>query len=445
MINDEKNINNVNGSSNMFDDNLFNTSSDSLFGSADNLFGSANDLFSNNENVSSNVNNNEGNNQSQENSLEEQPQEINTLQNEPATLKDTKTESNKKVKKEKSKDKKKRNHKKLFIILGVIVLVMLLAAAGVCGILYYKKISVKLATPTLKIDQINETVVLNATENLKAEKYEFVVSQDDGTEFSIVTKSNKKELNLSNYKKLTVKVRCLGKISKAHSNYSVTKTVYNKVKLKMSTVFVDGLTEVIKDDAVVGYKTNNNYQDDYLSWESVKNASKYYVYYKADIEKDEVSKFEVQQAQGTITFGLSQVYSAGGAGCYNISVVAIPENEEYFEASDYYNVKVIEYFAQQDKVLHAELDNTNMLTIYTNNTSATKFALTFNYGVVLGVVEHQIIVEDLNKENAEYLGNPAIKYSVNISEFIKNELQEISIIVLGDGKYSTNSESFVIN
>lgn len=375
-----------------------------------------------------------------------QKQEEKIEESEPV-VEDNSEENTEEVKKEKTvKTKNKKGKKKLKLIICGVILLLLLGGGAFFGISYYNKISVKLETPTLKIEKMSNKVILEATEVENAESYEFVVSIDDATPITLKSEKNKKELDVANYKKIVVKVRCLGKVKKANSDFSIEQTLSNKIKLKMNNVFVDGLTEIKDGQNVISYKTDDNVSDDIISWESVKNASKYYVYYKVDIDKDEVKKYEVEQTEGKIEFSLIKLYQENGAGYYNISVVAIPENDEHYEMSDYSEIKIIEYYTKQEKITSAELNKENkILTIYTDLLfNASKFALSFNYGVMSGVIEHQLIVDDLTKEEVIKNGQSALKFTVNISEFLKEDIVNISVIVLGDGKYSTNSDSYTV-
>lgn len=429
---------NLPDSSDMFDDDLFGTTSNDIFGTSEDLFSSAsNDLFNLKQETENKKQDDEENEQFEEIEIQENlnEPEISDLE------KIDKKEKNKKKKKQ-PKEKKKSKAKRALILCSIF-LILILGFGGACGFLYYRKISVKLQTPTINIEKVSdEKIILEASQVANAVGYEFVVSIDDAKPIILKSEKNRKELDLTSFKKIEAKVRCLGKIGKAHSNYSEEELETNKIKLQMSTVFVNGLTEIKENEKVVSYKTSKDlYSDDNITWEAVSNAKEYRIYYGVDIEKSEV-KFKTTQK---CVYNLSEILKENGAGLYNISVVAIPENSDYYMASEPSDMKVIEYYTQQESIIFADLKENNVLTIYTDLLfNANQFSLSFNYGIINGVVEHKLVVEDLIKEELLYGGKLSLKFTVNITEFLKNDLESLSIIVLGDGKYSTNSSRYII-
>ena len=161
------------------------------------------------------------------------------------------------------------------------------------------------------------------------------------------------------------------------------------------------------------------------------NAEYYLVRYGAD--KTE----KIQSGNGSSTFNLNTIYKYG-AGVYQISVIAVPSEDSYYTNSEPEKVITIEYYDKQSKVTNLDYNSeTKNLTfqILIDSNYGNEFDLYITQ-VGAQATEYKVYLNEC--ETVEEDG--ILKVTANLSHIVKGDLQEISIITLGDGVYSQNSE-----
>ena len=333
----------------------------------------------------------------------------------------------KKVKKsEVSKKPKNKRKKIIFALCAVATLAVIGAVVGI--VLVNNQNNQKLETPNLEVAQLYNRTILKTTEISGAVSYEFEVTSKSGSKTSLTSTSNVIELSsyLNQAGEFSVRVRAFGKGSGATSDFSNIVDIVNYVQLKAPKIFVNNL---ISSNEV--YKTNDNLADDILVWNDVPNAEYYLVRYGAD--KTE----KIQSGNGSSTFNLNTIYKYG-AGVYQISVIAVPSEDSYYTNSEPEKVITIEYYDKQSKVTNLDYNSeTKNLTfeILIDSNYGNEFDLYITQ-VGAQATEYKVYLNEC--ETVEEDG--ILKVTANLSHIVKGDLQEISIITLGDGVYSQNSE-----
>lgn len=376
-----------------------------------------------------------------EEQIEEQPnvaQEINNT--EPQEVKENSTNKSKKQpktpKKQKEPKVKKPLSKTALIILSVIATVVLALIVVIAGLML-KNIAYnrKLSAPSLTVEQLYNGTVLEVSKIDGAVSYEFEIKKlSDNTISTIKSSSNILELNsyLNQVGEYSVKVRALGRGSGATSDYSETVEFDNYKQLSKPQIFINNLD---KQNNTL-YKTNSQTNDDTISWNSVANASKYIVRYGVNLSNGTIASMEQAQKQGEVVFDLSKIYK-NGPGSYQISVIAVPENNSYYLQSDYEQIITVEYYASMDNVSVAK---------YNKTTKALSFELLVgsNYGNEFslsiisqsGTTEHKIYLDKCNvTEN-----NSMVVVTTSLEQIELPENFEMKLTTIGDGRFSTNSE-----
>lgn len=356
--------------------------------------------------------------------------------------KEPKPEKTPKQKKE-SLFKRIKNNKRLAIGLVIAFGVIVLGGGITAGVLVNQANNKKLLTPTLSVIQLYNGTILDIEYQAGVTRYEFVITDATGKTNTYTSKESTLEMShyLNQPGNFSVKARVYGKGSGATSDYCSAISFTNYVQLETPNVFINNLDKILSDGVVQGYKNNTNLADDTISWDSVKNASKYYVRYGVDTTKNVVVYEEViPQSEGTISFPLSKIYEKG-TGRYQISVIAIPAENSNYLKSNYEQIYSVEYYAKQSKV-----ENAN----YNKETKTLTFALPVaNFGS-----EYDLFISYASetKEHKIYLEQAEVSTSNGVT-FVTCSLQQIAsgdilsmtIVTLSDGAYSTNSEAAIVN
>lgn len=352
-----------------------------------------------------------------------------------------KTEKPKKEKPQKDKapkEKKKRNKKKIVIIILLIVFVLACAGGGAAAlVLINKENNKKLSTPVLDVVQLYSGTVLTTNKIEGATKYEFVITDSNGKTTPISSTTNSLELGsyLNQPGNYSAKARVFGKGEGATSDYTETINFKCYVMLETPKVFVNYLDEIAN-----GYKTNSNLEDDTLSWDAVKNAEKYLVRYGADLESGEVKSIEVEATANEVKFSLNELYK-NGTGLYQISVIAIPNDETYYLKSEAGSVFNVEYYAQQTQVQSASYNReskTLTFQIFEKGNYGNEFGLYITYAS--GIKEHKIYLNQV----ITTISDGVVTIETNIAQLVSGDILNMTIITLSDGAYSTNSQAKVV-
>ena len=347
--------------------------------------------------------------------------------------KEDKKQNNKKIQKNADKtpkDKAKNGKKKrvfltiaicLILVIGIVVAILLLGG---------KKNTDRLLTPKFEVlDLANETLIrVEAVEGAKGYKY-FVYDENLNEIFSQAINEDYLELAslLKQSGKYYVRVQTLGAEENQNSKISdyVEYVKYNP--LKVSNFYVNGLDVEYGDDGNIKYNINENFDDDFISWQSVKEAEMYYVCYGANVEDAELLMYEIENTEGTITFNLQNIFE-NGVGEYRVSVVAIAKENSYYANTNF-------LCNEQDLitvVYTAKLDSP--INVAYNVESET---LTFRYYYVpMFDGEFEILIKYKSEQKNYILKGDKLTqngnlYSVFLGEINSGEVMSISIRALG--------------
>lgn len=354
-----------------------------------------------------------------------------------------KKEKVKKVKTPKQKNISRKSSKKKLIIILVCVIV-LAAGGGVAGwfLLGNKGNDNKLQTPTLKVEQLYNGTVLEASKIESAVSYEFELTNlsDNSKENLPLFSKNVVELKsyLSKVGSYSVKVRALGKTTKAHSDYSEPVTFKNYKQLQ--TPQIDVLNMNVNSENSLLYKTNEDtapegITNDKISWSAVANADYYVVRYGANIENETINTIIVDKQDGMVNFDLNKIYN-NGTGSYQISVVAMPAEDSYYLASEYQKIVTVEYYSQRDDIEEAD---------YNKETKILEFRLDSDKMLYGNEFEVYLTYANETKEHKIYLDKcekvDNLTYRTSLYQIDNGNVVSIRIKTLGDGRYSTDSNA----
>ena len=347
-----------------------------------------------------------------------------------------------KVKKEK-KPRKKISKKMLILIIG-ICFSFVMAVGCLSSVFILKELRVpKLSAPTIKVVQLFNGTVLQASSIEEAIAYEFEITNHANKTSTYRSSKNSLELRtyLNQGGEYSVRVRALGESKRATSEYSEKLSFTNYVQLKTPRIYVNNLTEtetknLYKSDETIA-QTN-----DTITWESVDNADRYLVRYGVDLDNDSITSEEVLSVQGTVTFNLSKIY-AKGTGVYQISIVAVPLEGSYFLQSDYEKIVTIEYYSKQTKVSGAKFNKTTkQLSFSLPYGSLYGNELELHISYISGKADstHKIYLSECQTENI--FGK--LNVTLTLSQLNVSDIYAMAIITLSDGTFSTDSDPSLV-
>ena len=351
---------------------------------------------------------------SQEQSAEadaEEVEELNQETNTEETTQQEEQETNKKSKKasKEKKDKKKMSKKKKVLISVLTPLGVVLAAAIVLVVLHFIDINKQLVTPELVVYETTTGAYLKVEENDRATGYEFYMTY--------AGKTTKMESSSADYS-LKAKVekpgeyvfyaRYIGQTENANSEYSkkVSYTKYDKLAAPVVTK-----------------------KQTTLEWTAVAKATKYYVYYGSDQEQPLYIEQPATQNGENVVFDLQKI-NQKGAGAYTLYVVAVGNEENYIQSSPLSQPIAYSYTVKLEKPVSLYFDKTtNKLTINvdTQNSPTKNFLITINS----------------NKLSFSYEADKlASSQTLDLSPFVSDVIiSQISVVAVGDGTYTTNSDA----
>ena len=344
-----------------------------------------------------------------------------------------------KQKKDKPQGKKIGKGKKILIALIILLVLVCLGGGVTAWVLINQANNIKLLTPEVSVVQLYNGTIVETQAQDGATKYEYVITDPTGKQSKIEYSSNRLELNryFNQAGQFSVKIRVFGKGAGATSDYSKIIQFENKVQLSAPDVHVNNLEKIMSGSAIIGYKNNTNIADDTLTWDPIKNASKYYVRYGVDLSTNTVKHIEVDGTSGQVSFNLSKIYEKG-TGRYQISVIAVAEDGSYYLNSDYQEVINIEYYAKQDPVYDLAYNKTTKILsfkINENSNHGSEFDLFISYAD--GTKSHKIYLDQANVS----ISGGVIAVSCSLSQVANAEILSLSVVTLSDGEYSTDSES----
>ncbi len=359
--------------------------------------------------------------------------------------KTSKQEKNVKNKEPKNKKTRKKLTKKGIVLLVVVIIAILGIGGGVAGMVIVNNANnKKLLTPSISVVQLYNGTVLEVEAEERATKYEFVITDGSNKQNTFTTTTNTIELNqyLSQAGTYSVKARVYGRGSGATSDFSESKSFVNYIALATPNIFINNMDKILEGGVELGYKTNTNKEDDTITWESVKNASKYYVRYGVDGQTNEVKYVEVPATTGVVTFSLSNIYT-NGTGKYLISVIAVPEGGEdcYYLESGYQKLVSIEYYEKQSSPTSVTYNKTTkelQFTLDENGLFGSEFDLFITY------------IDGTTKEHKIYLDNSIVEKNggivtvkCSLEQVASGDISSIAIVTLSDGSYSTDSDPYI--
>ncbi len=378
--------------------------------------------------------------------IKEDPKVIEKETSEPEkqTQKGTqKIKDNKKEPKPK-KIKKRIGKKKLLIILLSIILVLAVAGVSVYFIFFNKKHDLSLTTPTLQVVKLENSVHLKSSKVNNAVEYEFVLTDDKGVTTNYFSNTGEYELKkIANQPgEYNFKVRAYNKVN-GKSGFSEIKTIKNTVQISSPKIEILGLDEIVDKEKVVGYKTNQNLEDDYLSWPKVDRAVSYLISYGVDYSGSQPTiktyKYTPQQTSAIIRFELSTLYNLGGANLYRISVVAVPAEGGYYVNSDYALAKDIFYYKNLSKPQNATFTRSTKELIF-NFLEEQNYSDEYNLIVSSEGVNktYTIYTSELNKTTN---ANKSVTFSINLSDLLKDlDITSLKLQTASSDNYVINSE-----
>ena len=324
------------------------------------------------------------------------------------------------------KAKGKKSKKKKRLIANLVIFILLLGGGGAFGILYYQDISQKLETPTFTYYQVHTGTIIEASLNQRADKYEFVITQPGKEDVSIVAKSNLLELGsyLNQPGQYGIKVRCLGKVEKAHSDYSQSQIITYKAMLEAPTIYKN--------------------PDDTISWDAIANAHGYRVYYKVDPTTNEMQYVEMTPLGNldVVKFYLVDIYEIG-QGVYPITVVAVGRSGGVYLDSAPSNTVMVNYSKQMQVPQDATYYNDTKTLKIAIDTSA-RIPKQFKVEVTYDNQErtkalHYVVTDDVNYKDEFVNGVSCRVYSASFSEFAIDNVLSMKITALAPDVYSTDS------
>lgn len=343
----------------------------------------------------------------------------------------------------KSTSQKNKRGKKPLIISLIVAICLMVIGGGIAGyIITDKENNRKLETPVLEVVQLFNGTVLETNALKGATKYEFLVTDGTGNSNTFTSLTNTLELNkyLKQAGDFSVKARALGKGKGATSDYSDVVSFTNYITLDAPVIHIGNMDKILDRGKVIGYKNNTDLTDDVVSWDAIKNASKYYVRYGVDLTNNTVKYEEVPATLGVVSFSLSNIYKYG-TGKYQISVVAVPEAGSYYLQSGYQEIISIEYFAKQPAVSDAEYNKeTKTLTFKLPETASDSLELDLFVTYATSTKHHKIYLNDTIKT----VSGGYINVSCNLQQIAVGDIISMTIVTLSDGVYSTNSDAATV-
>lgn len=314
---------------------------------------------------------------------------------------------------------KEKKKKKLILLISSCATVLIFVIGLV--VVLTNRPGEKMLTPTFEVYQRENGTILVIDEQEGATGYEVVVTQTDKPDTTFASKSGTIELRLyfNEPGVFDVKVRVLGSTNSTHSDFSETKKISNYVKLETPNIFRN---------------------DNIISWNKVKNAVSYKLYYRANIIDNTVDYLELPATESVVTFDMTSL-NEYGAGLYPICVVAIASGE-YMMNSDYSQAINYEYCMALDNPLNVIYDEeTHILTFVTfeNRTQAERYIVTVSLDNGTRVESHYVYALDIENTQITYENAPAIQYTIYLNEIISGEPTRLTIKAVGDGIYSSDS------
>lgn len=320
---------------------------------------------------------------------------------------------------------KEKKKKKLILLIasGAVALIF----AIVLIVVLTNRPGEKMLTPTFEVYQRENGTILVIDEQEGATGYEVVVTQTDKPDTTFASKLGTIELRLyfNEPGVFEVKVRVLGSTNSTHSDFSETKEISNYVKLETPNIFRN---------------------DNIISWNKVKNAVSYKLYYRANIIDNTVDYLELPATESVVTFDMASL-NEYGAGLYPICVVAIASGE-YMMNSDYSQAINYEYCTALDNPLNVIYDEeTHILTFVTfeNRTQAERYIVTVSLDNGTRVESHYVYALDIENTQTTYENAPAIQYTIYLNEIISGKPTRLTIKAVGDGIYSSDSSIVDVN
>ncbi|MBO7527368.1 MAG: hypothetical protein J6T74_05655 [Clostridia bacterium] len=338
--------------------------------------------------------------------------------------------------------KPKKSKKKLFLIFSLVLLVALVAGTATFLILRNIKLNQKLDTPTFNVVELPNSVVISATSVDGAKGYKYYIYDKDNKQILAQEfKASSIELNaiLNAPGKYTIKMQAIGEFESQNSDISDAKEYTHKVSLPTVNFYVLGLDDVQTDGGKPQFISNDDLSDDYLSWEVDERVEKYYVCYGANSSNGELLKIEVQPSE--VPFAMSNIYALGGK-MYNISVIAVAKSDNYYKDNNLVcngekQIK-IEYF-ETLSAPSALAYNQETKTLSFGFSRASTFSGEFEITLIYTGVSESYNVRALDVYDASHS-----RYSVNLTEVIREGIGKISVKALGAGYLKDSSSISII-
>lgn len=407
--------------------NIFNDD-DLLFESADSLFGQSVNKQNNKTNLKpktkkteskkENTTNSKISNNLKNNNILTQTEQSSTEKVEFDVEKNTNINNSVKINK---KSRKKLSTLNLIII---IVLAVIIFAGAVTGlVLYLNKINTKLKTPDFLVVTRQNSTLIYISEIENSTSYEIDITPTNANSFSF--KSSETEIELNSYLNqagtFVIKVRALGKTQKATSDFSAEQTITNNVTL----------------DAPYIFKDNN-----VLSWNPIKNADKYRLYYKENSDTGILNYVEVEQNDVLITFNLNNL-NTYGVGLYPVCVEAVAKSGSFYLNSNTSNTieyKVVEKLQCPINAIFNKTENKISFMVLKEKTLPTKFNVVFTLQDN-SLQEFNLLTDEMDSSEETYNTQNVVKYTAFLDKLISNEnVISVTIVAVGQGEFVNDSD-----
>ncbi len=408
-----------NDGKNIFDDDLLSESADSLFGENVN-----NQIVKNNPKKSTKINENK-----KEKSKNKKNKNISkNSDNLPdgSKLNFENDKQNNLLKKESQKSDKKPRKKLSTTNLIIIIIVSAIVVAGAItgAIFYFKKINTKLQTPEFSVVQRQNNTLIYISEIENSTAYEVVITPTNSNSFSFTTTESVIELKsyLNQAGTFVIKIRALGKTDKAASDFSIEQTITNNKTLDTPYIF--------KDD--------NNI----LSWNPVKNADKYRLYYKENSETGVLNYIEIDQNDVLITFDLKNL-NAYGVGVYPVCVEAIAQSESFYLNSNVSNsieYRVVEKLQAPINVIFNKSSKKISFMVLKNKTLPSKFNVVFTLNDHT-LQEFSLLSTEMEASEETYKLQQVVKFTAYFDKLIDSDIVSATIVSVSQNEFVTNSDS----
>lgn len=329
--------------------------------------------------------------------------------------------SEKNIKKLNKNKKKLKKIQKIAVFL--IFFIIFIASFSIKLVIYFGKTSVKLETPIINIYARPQSTSIVVNQVSYAENYEYIITYNSQSVTSIIKKDNELELKsyLNQAGKYFIKVRALGKVKRANSDFSEEKIIVNFNKLETPQVS----------------QYNNQ-----IFWQPVKDALGYYVYYSNNNQDELLKNIYLPQSEDTLIFDVAENLNEEIAGKYNIWVVAKGSEENYLQNSNFSNPIVFEKYQFLNSPIFASYDQEQKILKFKidKNLSIPDIAkLSISYAKTSLQEAEEIQYTDIDLNQIKHNN---FEYCLDLSNFINKKIQNIKICLQSLNSYVISSQNF---